>query len=241
MYTFSLGLGAVGLGAMAFGGLARHAGPSHAGPSHAGPSHAGPSDAGHAGGHGSGGHGGPSSAGPGDAGHAGGHGSSGHGHGHLVGTGDQHLAATHGRDAFHGGLASLLSPRVLFGILLGFGTAGVVCRPWLDGSVLFLLAIVVGVAFERLLLTPLGNFTLRFASHPALTLETAIAGEATAVTAFDGNGQGIVQIDLDGQLVQVLATLTSRDRALGHRVRPGETLRVEEVDPERNRCRVTLL
>jgi hypothetical protein len=138
-------------------------------------------------------------------------------------------------------MAWLLSPRVLFGILLGLGTAGLVLRPHLGGGLAFVVALVLGVLFERLLLAPVEKLALRFASRPALTLETAVSGEARAVTAFDDNGQGIVQIDLDGQSVQVLATLTSRDRALGHRVRAGETLRVEDVDPERNRCRVALL
>jgi hypothetical protein len=142
-----------------------------------------------------------------------------------------------------------VSPRVLFGILLGLGTAGIVLERLLQrglagqpgGALVFLLALAVGVSFERLLLTTLWNFTLRFASRPALTLETAVAGDATAVTAFDANGQGIVQLVVDGQLVQVLGTLTRQERALGHRVRAGETLRVEDVDAQRNRCRVSLL
>jgi hypothetical protein len=171
---------------------------------------------------------------PGHAAHAPGHAAHAPGPAHGAGS-------PAGHSFFEGHLAWLLSPRVLFGILLGLGTAGVVLHRHFGGWLLFLVAAVVGVLFERLLLSPLGNLTLRFASRPALTLETAVSGEATAVTSFDGNGQGIVQIDLDGQLVQVLATLTSRDRALGHRVRAGETLRVEDVDAERNRCRVTLL
>jgi hypothetical protein len=129
---------------------------------------------------------------------------------------------------------------VLFGILLGFGTAGVALAPILGGAPRLLLALVAGLAFDRLLLTPLWNFMLRFASQPALTLETTITAEARAVTAFDANGQGIVQLELDGQVVQVLATLTERDRALGHRVRAGEALRIEDVDAARNRCHVTL-
>jgi hypothetical protein len=140
-----------------------------------------------------------------------------------------------------GWLASFLSPRVAFGVLLGLGTAGVLLRGHVPEALRFILALAVGLAFDRWLLTPLWNFSLRFASKPALTLETAVTGEARAVTAFDAEGHGIVQIDLDGQLVQVLATLSSKDRALGHRVRAGEALRVEDVDPKRNRCSVTLL
>ena len=242
-YTFSLGLGVVGLLAMALGGMARHVGHSAGGHTAGG----------HAQGHGvTHGHGPLHGL---TQGHrtAGGHGFlSGHAsapaHGHAPAHG---LAPVSGhppaagqaaaQSFFESYLGWLLSPRVLFGISLGLGTAGVVLRHQFGGGLLFLVALVVGVLFERLLLTPLGNFALRFASRPALTLEAAVSGEATAVTTFDGDGHGIVQIDLDGQLVQVLATLTSRDRALGHRVRAGETLRVEDVDPDRNRCRVTLI
>jgi hypothetical protein len=138
-------------------------------------------------------------------------------------------------------LAWLISPRVAFGILLGLGTAGVLLRHQLGEPLRGACALAVGLAFDRWLLTPLWNLTLRFASKPALTLETAVTGEAKAITAFDADGNGIVQIDLDGQLVQVLATLTHSDRALGHRVRVGEALRIEDVDPKRNRCSVTLL
>jgi hypothetical protein len=82
---------------------------------------------------------------------------------------------------------------------------------------------------------------MRFASLPAQTLESAITDEATAVTAFDANGQGIVAIEVDGQVQQILATLKPDDRLLGTRVRAGQRLRIEDVDAERNRCTVTLL
>lgn len=158
----------------------------------------------------------------------------------------EHAAGGHGlAHSAPGGLpawlASFLSPRVAFGVLLGLGTAGVLLHGHVPEGLRFILALALGLAFDRGLLTPLWNFSLRFASKPALTLETAVTGEARAVTAFDAEGHGIVQIDLDGQLVQVLATLSSKDRALGHRVRAGEALRVEDVDPKRNRCSVTLL
>jgi hypothetical protein len=134
-----------------------------------------------------------------------------------------------------------VSPRVLFGVLLGLGTAGLLLERSLSGLPLLAVALAGGIAFERLVLNTLYNFSLRFASRPALTLEAAVTGEATAVTAFDENGHGIVSIEVDGQIVQVLGTLTPSERVLGHRVRVGETLRVEEVDADRNRCKVSLL
>ncbi len=48
---------------------------------------------------------------------------------------------------------------------------------------------------------------MRFASTPARTLESAVAEEATAVTAFDNDGCGLVAIDLDGHEMRVLQGL----------------------------------
>lgn len=222
IYVFSLGLGAAGLTAMAFGGLARHSSHVAHGVGH---THGAAARGGH-------------SAGTQNA------------HTHVAtakaGAGAQHpvsagVPAGRGLGALWEQLAWLISPRVAFGILLGFGTAGVLLRHQLGEPIRGALALAAGLAFDRWLLTPLWNFTLSFASKPALTLETTVTGEAKALTAFDADGHGIVQIDLDGQLVQVLATLGNRDRALGHRVRPGEALRIEDVDPKRNRCSVSLL
>ena len=43
------------------------------------------------------------------------------------------------------------------------------------------------------------------------------------------------------QVVQLLATLTPAERASGMRVRTGDRVRIEEVDPARNRCVVSYL
>src|SRR5215475_9289601 len=148
LYLWSLLLGVVGLGAMAFTGL------SH----------------GHGGGHGGHGHGGH--------GHGnGGHGHGAHGHG-AVGH------ANHGHDASHGSpghhqdqgatgrsLWAIMSPRYLFSLALGFGATGELLRPILGGPALLLVAILGAIAFERILMTPLWNSTMRFASEPATTLE----------------------------------------------------------------------
>jgi hypothetical protein len=228
-YTFSLGLGVSGLGVMALGGFVRHGPAPRAGH---GVSHAlHGANLGNAHGHasigqGAHGHALHGQASPGHASHA--HGVSAPGH-------------AHGAAWLRAELAWLASPRVWFGVALALGAAGLGLRGWLGGAPLFLVALVLGLLFERYVLTSLWNLTLRFASRPALTLETAVAGDATAVTAFDEDGHGIVQIVLDGQVVQVLGRLTPGSRSLGHRVRAGETLRVEDVDVQRNRCRVSLL
>jgi hypothetical protein len=134
-----------------------------------------------------------------------------------------------------------MSPRFLFSFALGFGAAGQLFKSVLAGPALLAAAIAGALLFERVLVSPLWNFTMRFASEPATTLESAITDEATAVTAFDANGQGIVSLEVDGQVQQILATLKASDRLPGTRVRAGQRLRIEDVDAERHRCTVTLL
>jgi hypothetical protein len=135
---------------------------------------------------------------------------------------------------------ALASPRTAFSVLLGLGATGVLLRgPLGGGLVLLVVALLGGVALERLLVTPLWRFFERFASAPAMTLESAIADEAKAASSFDARGQGLVVVELDGQVVQVLGTLTPEERAAGIRVRAGDRLRIEDVDAARNRCTVS--
>ncbi len=169
------------------------------------------------------------------------HGHDGHAHGHAHGhDGDAHHHGAHG-DSTGSALWMLMSPRFLFSFALGAGAAGELARPWFGGPLQLAIALAGGVLFERLLVGPLWNVIMRFASAPALSLESAVADEATAVTAFDANGQGIVSLELDGQVVQVLATLTPNDRATGPRVRAGQRVRIEDVNPATNCCTVSLL
>jgi translation initiation factor IF-1 len=74
-----------------------------------------------------------------------------------------------------------------------------------------------------------------------MTLDSAVADEARAVTSFDASGYGLVAVELDGQVVQLLATLTAAERNAAHKVRAGDRLRIEAVDTARNRCTVTYL
>lgn len=211
LYGFCLALGGTGLAAMAVGGL------------------------GHLGHGARGGHGG----------HAG-HGHTGHGHaghGHAAHAGQSSLHTTHAHHAQHaseqgsGWISSLLSPRVLFALLVGFGAGGLVAaplgEPWRIGA-----AILAAAAFEGLLVGPLWRMLFRFESAPAATLESAIEDDARAVMGFDANGQGLVALDVDGQIVQLLATLAPDDRARGARIRSGDVVRVSSIDAARNRCTV---
>lgn len=187
------------------------------------------------GGLGHGGHGGH-----GHASHVG-HAHGGHSHAGQARGGDGIGNAIQGASGAMRGLWLLTLPKFLFSFLLGFGAVGEFIRPWVGGPLLLAGAILGGFVFERAIVTPLWNFAMRFASTPAVTLESAVADEATAVTGFDANGHGIVSIEVDGQIIQVLATLLPADRELGVRVRAGQRLRIEDVNAMSNQCTVSVL
>jgi hypothetical protein len=218
VYGFCLALGGTGLAAMAVGGLA----------------HVGHDGHGHAGHGGDGGHG--------HGGHAYGH--AGHAHtaelhaGHAHGT-HAYSAPAHPAPAHQSWFFSLLSPRVLFALLVGFGAGGLLAsplgEPWRAGA-----AVLAAAAFEGLLVGPLWRMLFRFESSPAATLESTIEDDARAVMGFDTNGQGLVALDVDGQVVQLLATLSADDRARGARVRSGDLVRVSSIDAARHRCTVRI-
>jgi hypothetical protein len=133
---------------------------------------------------------------------------------------------------------NLLSPRLLFSFFVGFGAAGILASS-LHEPLRVAAAVTAGIAFEAALVGPLWRFLFRFESREASTLETSIEDEARAVTGFDANGNGLVALELDGQLVQLLATLAPDERARGVRIRSGDLVRIAAVDAERGRCTVT--
>jgi hypothetical protein len=168
-------------------------------------------------------------------GHAG-HSHAGHahaGHGHAG-----HGAAGHVHAPSSSRWTTLLSPRVLFSLMVGFGAGGILTaplgEPWQLGA-----GILGGVIFETAIVGPLWRFLFRFESRAASTLESSIEDEARAVTGFDANGCGLVAVDVDGQVVQLLATLAPDERARGTRIRSGDMVRIAEVDAARGRCTVT--
>ena len=141
-------------------------------------------------------------------------------------------------------LLGLLSPRTFFSILLGFGATGLILRPLttLPPALLFILAAIGGCAFERLIIQPFWSFLFGFASDPARTLDTVVHEESTAATDFDADGRGLISIELDGQVRQVLGRLCPEDRAqAAGRVRTGERLLIQAVDDRRNTCTVSRL
>jgi hypothetical protein len=232
-YLFSLLLGFAGLLVMALSGVAGQGGHHGGGHAHGGHLHAGGHHAGDVNVHGVGGH----AIG---AGHAGGHALA-PAHGHAAAHGHAHHAhAGDAGKAVGNWFLSFLSPRVLFSVLVGIGAAGLILHGVLPEPLLALAAVAGGLAFELGAVRPVWNFFFRFASEPALTLESAVTDTATAVTGFNRDGEGLVKIELDGQIVQVLGRLAPADRASGVHVRAGDSLVVEDVDPVRNRCVVSL-
>lgn len=181
--------------------------------------------------------------------HSGGH----HGHdtsGHEIrGTGAAHsIGATHGHSiAPSHGLAhgsgthvwSWLSPRVLFNVLVGFGATGLIVERLVGPFLALPIALVGGIAFESVVVRPIFNSLFRFESQPAHTLESALMSEGRAVTGFDANGNGLISLELGGEVVQVLGTQLNEERKAGVRIRAGDIVRIEDVDDARNRCTVS--
>jgi len=216
LYSFSLALGGAGLGVMALSGLGHAI--SHSG-SHADGLRAGGQLNVH-----------------------------GHGHTHLHGVkgSHSHVQGARGQAAARAGglkgnlsqrLWMLLSPRVVFSAFVGFGATGLAARAFTAGP-RFAVAVAGAVLLERFVVSPLWSFYMRFGSEPAMSLESCVGDEARAVTHFDERGQGVVAIELDGRVVQLLGTLHSEDRQAGMRVRAGDAVWIDDVDETRNRCTV---
>jgi hypothetical protein len=210
LYTVSLATGAVGLGIMAIGGLSHGPHVSHISGAHGSATHVGHPGAGAA-------------------------------RIPSMARGGARAANSGARGSGSGGgwrWTNLLSPRLLFSFLVGFGAAGILTS-FLHEPLRLAAALTAGIVFEAALVGPLWRFLFRFESREASTLETAIEDEARAVTGFDANGNGLVALELDGQLVQLLATLAPDERARGVRIRSGDLVRIAEVDAARGRCTVT--
>jgi hypothetical protein len=166
------------------------------------------------------------------------HGIGGHSHSVHVAHGTPHVSG-HAHDGGPMRFWTWLSPRVLFNFLVGFGATGLIVER-LVGPVLALpIAAAGGIAFEAFVVRPIFNSLFKFESSPAQTLESALMSEGRAVTGFDANGNGLISLELGGELVQVLGIQLNADRAAGVRIKAGDIVRIEEVDSTRNRCTVS--
>jgi hypothetical protein len=224
LYIFCVVLGAAGMAAMAFLGFAS----SHGG------GHHGHDTSGHEA-HGIGaphGH----SIGP-SQGHAI---APSHGHATAPSQGHAHEHAHEVRpDGWKSNVWSWLSPRVLFNFLVGLGATGLIVERLIGPVLAFPIAMIGGIGFETFMVRPLFDSLFRFESKPAQTLESALMSEGLAVTGFDANGNGLISLELGGEVVQVLGTQLNEERKAGVRIRAGDIVRIEEVDDARNRCTVS--
>lgn len=162
-------------------------------------------------------------------------GRSGHGRGHRHGK-TQARGRGKGKGqadsgAFLDAILGMFSPLGIFSLCLGAGAAGMVTQRWWA-------ALLGALLFWKLVIEPLQELLLRFASEPAKNLEGSRATEATAQSRFDSHGQGMVSLTVDGQVRRVLATLSEGEP---REIAVGDKLVVVDVDTKRNTCRVTRL
>ena len=224
VYLSATVVGLLGLIGMAALGLAH-------GHSPGGRSHGGHSYNGHGHSHNGHGHSGHSS-----------HGHSNHGP-HSAARG-HHQASGDSGGSVLGSVLILTSPRLILSVILGFGLIGLLLSAFpltshLPAAMLLALAGAGGVAFNGLLVQPYWNALMNFQSRPALSLGNSGLESADAVTDFDHAGNGLVALEFEGEVRQLLATLAPAEQQRGLRVRRGDRLRIESIDEERNRCTVS--
>lgn len=137
---------------------------------------------------------------------------------------------------------SLLSPLTLLSLSLGAGATGLLLQHSRWPATLTALAAALGaVAFYGLIVRPLMTLVFQFASKPSLALEGSTAKTAEAASKFDDTGRGVVKLNVDGQIVRVLAELDPDDRLHADLIKPGDSLTVTAVNGHTNTCTVARL
>jgi hypothetical protein len=126
----------------------------------------------------------------------------------------------------------------VFSFAMGAGFLGLLFRPYVPKEQTIYYALVGGIVFD-LLITKVILFMLsRFIGEESQGLEGSVAFPGVAVSSFDSSGRGLIKLTLDGQIVQLLATLEEHERRAGVQVKKGDALMVVEVDPTHNECKV---
>ncbi len=133
----------------------------------------------------------------------------------------------------------LISPIDIFALCMGAGAVGELLKHALSANVLIAAAVVGALFFNLAVVKPMLGLLLRFASPESEGLEGQVARPAEALTRFDEAGRGLVRLTMDGQLIQLLATLEPEERDRGVRVVKGDQVFVVGVDGTKNTCRVT--
>jgi hypothetical protein len=132
-------------------------------------------------------------------------------------------------------LITWLSPVYICGAIIGFGATGTLISPLIQGWFRLGTALLGAYLVCAFCIRPVLAGIQNWASLPAKTLDDAILENGTAVTDFDSQGYGLVRLNLDGQVIQLLGQLVPEERS-GTRVRSGETLFVRSVDSTKQRC-----
>jgi hypothetical protein len=171
--------------------------------------------------------------------HSGGHGSRGHGNDNSMH--GSHSASRGDAGAVHHLFWLLLSPRVLFSLALGFGATGCMLKNRVPALVVLVAAIAGAWIFERWIVQPVWRLLLSFASTPARTLDNSLLDKAQAACNFDAEGHGLVAVEIDGQVRQLLGTLRAEERKYGVRVRTGDDLIIVAINTRQNSCTVARL
>lgn len=136
-------------------------------------------------------------------------------------------------------LSYIPSPLDIFSICFGAGAVGSLMQARYPQTVATIGAIVGGLVLNYLVIRPLFRIGLRFESTPTSGLEGLVAFTGHAITNFDASGRGLVKLTLDGQLVQLLATLEQDEQQKGVKVRKGDEIVVTQVNARTNTCCVT--
>ena len=180
--------------------------------------------------------------------HTGNHGSTGEALGGVKALGHGHGPRVHhGPRVSHKGAKGvrgakrpwwLISPVDVFALCMGAGAAGELLKRSLTPSLLAWAAVVGALVFNLAVVKPLLGSLLRFGSRESEGLEGQVARPAEALTRFDSAGRGLVRLTMDGQFVQLMATLEPGELAQGVRVAKGDEVLVVGVDGARNTCRV---
>ena len=159
-------------------------------------------------------------------------------HGEHSQSGSHHLEDAASAKSPFAAWPTWLSPLTFFSVALGAGVAGVLLNRFLSEPFLAAAAVVAGLLLNGAIVRPLMGLLLRFASEPATALKGSIAKSAEVVSRFDERGRGVVRLNVDGQVVRLLAELENEDKAQAATIKPGESLVVTSVDGKSNTCRV---
>jgi hypothetical protein len=111
----------------------------------------------------------------------------------------------------------------------------------LNGALTAFAACAGAVAFNWFVIQPMARLILGFASKPSKGLDGMVSQAVKAISHFDDSGKGLVQVNVDGQIVRVMAVLEEEDKSRSTVIQPGDNLTVTSVDGHKNICRVTRL